>query len=81
MYNMESYCFVAHNGQVQLGVWYVIMFLCVQFWIRLAAVSYRGKEVRIVASPAVRSVNKSRYTRKCVQNEPEYVICAIFTTR
>ena len=41
---------------------YVITFLYVQFWIRLAVVSYRGKEVRAVASHAVRSVNMSRDT-------------------
>ena len=46
----------------------------------LAAVSYRGKKVRTAASSAVRSVNKSRDTRNCVQNEPEYVICVRFTT-
>ena len=60
---------------------YVITFLYVQFWIRLAVVSYHGKEVRAVASPAVISVNMSRDTRNCVQNEPEYAICLIFTTR
>ena len=37
-------------GQVRLGVWYVIIFLYVQF----------GIEVHTVASPAVRSENKSR---------------------
>ena len=63
------------------GLWYVIIFLYVQFWIRLTAVSKRGKKVRIVAFPAVRSVNKSRDTRNCVQNKPEYAICVIFTTR
>ena len=57
-------------GQVRLGARYVIVFLYVQFWIRLGTVSYRGKKVRIVDSPAVRSVNKSRDTRNCVQNEP-----------
>ena len=46
-----------------------------------AAVSYRSKKVRSVASPAVRSVNKSRDTRNRVQNEPEYAICVMFTTR
>ena len=40
--------------------WYVIIFLCVWFLIRLAVVSYRGKKVRTAAFPAVRSVNKSR---------------------
>ena len=68
------------ESQFDWGFWYVIIFLCVQFWIRLAAVSYRGKKVRTVASPAVRSVNKSRDTRNCVQNEPEYAFCVIFTT-
>ena len=67
-------------GKFDWGFRYVIIFLYVQFWIRLAAVSYRGKKVWIVASPAVRSVNKSRDTRNCVQNEPEYAICVIFTT-
>ena len=56
------------------------MFLYVQFWIRLAAGSYRCKEVRTVATAAVRSVNKSRDTRNCVHNEPECAICVIFTT-
>ena len=68
-------------GKLDWKVWYVIIFLYVQFWIRLAAVSKRGKKVRTVAFPAVRSVNKSRDTRNCVQNKPEYAICAIFTTR
>ena len=63
------------------GVWYVIIFLYVQFWIRLAAVSKRGKKVRTVAFPALRSVNKSRDTRDSVQNKPEYAICVIFTIR
>ena len=45
------------------GVRYVIIFLYVQFWIRLAAVSYRGKKFRTVDSPAMRSVNKSRDTK------------------
>ena len=69
------------NGRFDRGVWYVIIFLYIQFWIRLAAVSKRGKKVRIVAYPAVRSVNKSRDPRNCVQNKPEYVICVIFTAR
>ena len=67
------------KGKFDWGFWYVIIFLYVQFWIRLAAVSYPGKNVRTVASPVVRSVNKSRDTRHCVQNEPEYSICVIFT--
>ena len=58
-------------GKFDWGVWYVIIFLYVQFWIRLAAVNKRGKKVRIVVFPAVRSVNKSRNTRNCVQNKPE----------
>ena len=57
-------------GKFDWGVWYVIIFLYVQFWIRLAAVSKRGKKVRTVAFPAVSSVNKSRDTRNCVQNKP-----------
>ena len=67
-------------GKFDWGVWYVIIFLYVQFWIRLAAVSNRGKKVRTVASPPVRSVNKSRDTRNCVQNKPEYAIYVMFTT-
>ena len=55
-------------------------FLYVRFLIRLVTVSYCGKKVRTVASPAVRSVNKSGDTRNCVQNEPEYAICVLFTT-
>ena len=46
-------------GKFDWGVRYVIIFLYVQFWIRLGTVSYRGKKVRTVDSPAVRSVNKS----------------------
>ena len=42
----------ADIGQVRLGVRYVIVFLYVQFWIRLAAVSYRDEKVRTVVSPA-----------------------------
>ena len=68
-------------GKFDWGVRYVIIFLCVQFWIRLGTVSYRGKKVRTVDTPAVRSVNKSRDTRNCVQNEPNYVICVLFATR
>ena len=64
------------NGQVR----YVIIFQYVQFWIRLAAVSYRGKKVRTVVSPVVRLVNKSRDTRNCVQNEPECAIGVLFAT-
>ena len=66
------------NGQVRLGVRYVIIFLYVQFWNRLGTVSYRGKKVRTVDSPAVRSVNKSR---NYVQNEPKYAICVLVATR
>ena len=68
-------------GKFGWGVWFVIIFLYVQFWLRLAVVSYRSKKVRTAASPAVRSVNTSRDTRNCVQNEPEYAICVIFNTR
>ena len=68
-------------GKFDWGVWYVIIFLYEQFLIQLAAVSKRGKKVRTVAFPAVRSVNESRDTRNCVQNKPEYAICVIFTTR
>ena len=73
--------FVVTLGKFNWGVGYVIIFLYVQFWIRLAVVSYRGKKVRTVASPAARSVNTSRDTRNCVQKEPEYAICVIFSTR
>ena len=68
------------NGQVRLGVRYVIIFLYVQFWIRLGTVSNCGKKVRTVDSPAVRSVNTSRDTRNCVQNEPKYAICVFVAT-
>ena len=68
-------------GKFDWGVRYVIIFLYVQFWIRLGTVSYRGKKVRTVDSPAVRSVNKSRDTRNCVQNEPKYAICVLVATR
>ena len=46
-------------GQVR----HVIIFLYVQFWIRLGTLSYCGKKVRTVDSPAVRSVNKPRDTK------------------
>ena len=68
-----------NNGRVRQGVQYVIIFQYVQFWIRLAAVSYRGKKVWTVVFPVVRSV-KSRDTRNCVQKEPEYEICVFFAT-
>ena len=68
-------------GKFDWGVWYVIIFLYVQFLIRLAAVGKRGKKTRTTAFPVVRSVNKSRDTRNCVQDKPEYAICVIFTTR
>ena len=68
-------------GKFDWGVWYVIIFLYVHFWIRLAAVSKRGKKVRTVAFTAVRSVNKSRDTRNCVLNKPECATCVIFMTR
>ena len=51
------------NGHVRLGVRYIIIFFYVQIWIRLPVVSYRGKKVRPVASPTVRSVNKSHDTK------------------
>ena len=66
-------------GKFDWGVWYVLFFLYVQFLIRLATVSYRGKKVRTATFPAVRSVNKWRDTRNCVQNEPEYAIFVTFT--
>ena len=57
------------NGQVRLwGLVHNYFFCMYTFWIRLAAVSYRGKKVRTTASTAVRSVNKTRDTRNCVQN-------------
>ena len=62
------------------GGWYVIIFLYVEFWIRLGTVRYRGKKVRTVDSSPVRSANKSRDIRNCVQNEPKYVICVLFAT-
>ena len=68
-------------GKFDWGVQYVIIFLYEQFWIRLGTLSYRGKEVRTVDSPAVRSVNKSRDTRNSVQNEPKYAICVLVATR
>ena len=68
-------------GKFDWGVRCVIIFLYVQFWIRLGTVSYRGKKVRTVDSPAVRSVNKSRDTRNFVQNEPKYAICVLVATR
>ena len=60
------------------GFWYAIIFLYVQYCIRLAAENNRGKNVRTVASPVVRSVNN---TRNWVQNEPDYAIFIISTTR
>ena len=68
-------------GKFDWGVRYVIIFLYVQFWIRLGTVSNRGKNVRTVVSPAVRSVDKSRDTRNCVQKEPKYTICVHVATR
>ena len=56
-------------GKFDWGVWYVIIFLYVQFRIRLAAVSKRSKKVRTVAFPVVRSVNKSRDTRYCAPKQ------------
>ena len=68
---------IMKKGRGDWGVWYLFIFLYVQFWIRLAAVCYHGEKVRNVASPAMRSVNRSRDTRHCVQNEPECVFCVI----
>ena len=65
-------------AQIDWGLWFVTIFLYLQF--RLAAVIYRGKKVRTVASPALRSLNKSRDTRNCVQNELDYAICVFFAT-
>ena len=69
------------KGKFDWAVRCVIIFLYAQFWIRLGTVSYRGKKVRTVDSPAVRSVNKSRDTRNCVRNEPKYAICVLVATR
>ena len=68
-------------GKFDWAVWYIIIFPYVQFCIRLVAISYHGKKFRTVASSAVRSVNKSRDTRYYIQNEPEFVISVIFSTR
>ena len=68
-------------GKFDWAVRYVIIFLYVQFWLRLAAVSYRGEKVQTVVSPAVRSVNKSGDTRNFVENGTEYAMCVIFTIR
>ena len=81
MVKVRLYQFSTSLGKFDWGVWKVIIFLYVQFGIRLTAASKRGKKVRTVAFPAVRSVNKSRDTRNCVQNKPEYAIYVIFTTR
>ena len=59
------------NGQVWLST-------CFN---RLAAVCYRSKNVRTMAFPAVRSVNKSRGTQNCIRNEPYYAICSVYTIR
>ena len=81
----ESYSYVTAPfavalGKFDWGVRYVIIFLHVQFWIRLGTVNYRGKKVQTVDSPAVRSVNKSRDTRNCVQNEPKYAIRVLYAS-
>ena len=68
-------------GKFDWGFRSVIIFLYVQFWIRLGTVSYRDKKVRTADSPAVRSVNKSCDTRNCVQNDPKYAICVLVATR
>ena len=68
-------------GKFDWGVWCVIIFLYVQFWILLAAVSKGGTKVRTVALPVVKLVNKSGDTQNWDQNKPEYAICVIFTTR
>ena len=51
------------------------------FSVRTILNSTGSCKVRTVASPVERSVNKSRDTRNCVQNEPDYAICVIFTNR
>ena len=58
----------------------VVIVLWVQFWIPLAAVSYRSIKVHTMASPAVWWVNKSRDRQSCIRNEPQYAICVIFST-
>ena len=45
----------------------------------MVIVSYRGKIILTKAFPAMRLIYKSRDTRNCVQNEPDYAICVIFT--
>ena len=68
-------------GKFDWGISFVIIFLWVQFCVRLAVASYRVKKVRTVASPVVRWANKSRDTHNCMRNEPQYAICVVFTTR
>ena len=80
LYSVFNYWHLITLGKFDWVVRYVIIVQYVQFWLRLAAVSYRGKKVRTAVYPAVRSVNKSRDTRNCVQNEPEYAICVLFAT-
>ena len=76
------YALVSESLNVSVKIQnYVIIFLYVKCWIRLGTVSYRGKKVRTVDSPAVRSANKSRDTRNCVQDEPKYAICVFVATR
>ena len=50
-------------GQVRLGGWYVF-FLLVLFSVRLTAVSYNGKAIHTVATPAVRLINKITWHTK-----------------
>ena len=58
---------VSYIGQVRLGGSVRNYFSVRNIWIWLATVNYRGKKVRTVDSPAVRSVNKSSDKRNCVQ--------------
>ena len=41
---------------------------------------YRSKKVSTLASPVLRSVNKSHDRQTCIRNEPQYVVCLIFIT-
>ena len=70
---MSNYGFTM--GKFDWGVWYIIIFLYIQFWTRLAAASYRGKKVRTVAFLAVRSVNKPRDSRNRIKKTRVCDLC------
>ena len=53
---------------------YVIIFLKVQFYIRLTVVGYRGKKISTKAAPMLRSLNNSLYTQNCIRNEPQHAM-------